>query len=186
MLFAHLGSIIVGLGAAVVLEFNGLLWIDRPTRRSTTCGTTSARSRRSRGSASSGCSPAARSWSRTSTDPLTVVKMIAVLAGRDERRRDDAADRRARPAAGSGARFSLDPRARCKLWCVWSALVSQVGLVDGGDHRDAEHRLALNSQWLHSQGRGLGSCHWRASVPLDSRAVPDPRQVPPPEDSRHA
>ena len=78
-LFVHLGSVIVGLGAAVVpgvprsaLDDRRRTLDDAPPRSERSC-------RRWRGSASSACSPAARSCSRTSSDPLTVVKMTAVL-----------------------------------------------------------------------------------------------------------
>ena len=78
MLFAHLASIIIGLGAAVFLEFNGLLWmIGRRTL---------ADLRHTERSVSAlawigilGLFASGAFLEPNLEDPLTVVKMIAVL-----------------------------------------------------------------------------------------------------------
>ena len=77
-LFAHLGSVIVGLGAAVVLEFTGLLWI--ADRR----GLDELRRNESLISVVAwlgimGLIASGAFLQPNLTDPKTIVKMIAVL-----------------------------------------------------------------------------------------------------------
>ena len=58
-------------------------------------------------------------------DPLTVVKMLAVLVVAMNGVAMTRLTARARPPA-RGTPFPRFPR-RLQLWCVWSALVSQAG-----------------------------------------------------------
>ncbi len=124
MLFAHLASIIIGLGAAVLLEFNGLLWA---TDRNTL-----ADLRRTERSVSAlawigilGLFASGAFLEPNLEDPLTVVKMIAVLVvamNGVAMTRLTAELNRLPPHV----RFGTLP-AKLRLWCVWSALVSQAG-----------------------------------------------------------
>ena len=107
----------------MVLEFTGLLWI---TRRRTL-----DELRRSESLVSLvawagilGLIASGAFLEPNLEDPKTIVKMIAVLDRGDERRRDDAADARADAGCPPTPPFAAIPRS-LKLWCVWSALVSQ-------------------------------------------------------------
>ena len=122
MLFVHLASIIVGLGAAVFLEFNGLLWmIGRRTL---------ADLRHTEQSVSAlawlgilGLFFSGAFLAPNLEDPLTVIKMTAVLvvAMNGVAMTRLTADLARLPAT---IPFRRVPR-RVQLWCVWSALVSQ-------------------------------------------------------------
>lgn len=122
MLFIHLASIIVGLGAAVLLEVNGLLW---------TVGRESlADLRRTESSVSAlawvgiiGLFASGAFLAPNLEDPLTQVKMAAVLLvamNGVAMTRLTAELRRLPPRV----RFQALPL-RLRAWCVWSALVSQ-------------------------------------------------------------
>lgn len=122
-LFAHLGSVIVGLGAAVILEVTGLLWVtDRRSLDELI---------RSEGLVSLvawagifGLLGSGALLQPNLSDPGTVVKMTAVLIvamnGVAMTRLTNEL-RRLPPEV----RFAAIPRS-LKLWCVWSAAVSQV------------------------------------------------------------
>jgi hypothetical protein len=124
MLFVHLASIIVGLGAAVFLEFNGLLWmIGRHTIVDL---------RHSERSVSAlawigilGLFASGAFLQPDLADPLTALKMAAVLVvgmnGVAMTRLTGELNR-----LPPGARFPAIP-GRVQLWCVWSAVVSQAG-----------------------------------------------------------
>ena len=124
MLFAHLASIIIGLGAAVFLEFNGALWmIGRRTL---------ADVRQAERSVSAlawigilGLFGSGAFLEPDLEDPLTVIKMFAVLvvAMNGVAMTRLTADLARLPASVPFARV---PR-RMQLWCVWSAAVSQLG-----------------------------------------------------------
>lgn len=123
-LFAHLGSVIVGLGAAVVLEFTGLLWI--ADRRSLHDLRTNERLISMVAWAGIvGLMVSGAFLGPNLSDPMTVVKMLAVLlVGMN-----GVAMTRLTAELGrlpARARFASIPR-RVKVWCVWSAAVSQVG-----------------------------------------------------------
>lgn len=121
-LFGHLASVIVGLGAAVLLEMSGLLWMLRRTslddmRRTEPPVTALA------WLGIAGLLVTGAFLQPDLSQPLTGIKMIAVLVaamnGVAMTRLTDELDRL--PGA---VRFSSLP-ARLKLWCVWSAVVSQ-------------------------------------------------------------
>jgi len=122
MLFAHLASIIIGLGAAVFLEFNGALWmIGRRTL---------ADLRHTERSVSAlawigilGLFASGAFLEPNLEDPLTAIKMIAVLvvAMNGVAMTRLTADLARLPAS---VPFGRVPR-RVRIWCVWSALVSQ-------------------------------------------------------------
>jgi len=121
-LFTHLGSVIIGLGAAVVLEFTGLLWI---TRRRTL-----DELRRSESLVSLvawagilGLIASGAFLEPNLEDPKTIVKMIAVLV---VAMNGVAMTRLTRELTRlpANAPFAAIPHS-LKLWCVWSALVSQ-------------------------------------------------------------
>ena len=124
MLFVHLASIIVGLGAAVLLEVNGFLW---------TIGRESLDSlRRTERSVSAlawlgifGLFASGAFLAPNLEDPLTALKMAAVLvvAMNGVAMTRLTAELRRLP---SHVRFPSLP-ARLRLWCIWSALVSQAG-----------------------------------------------------------
>lgn len=124
MLFVHLASIIVGLGAAVVLEFNGLLW---------TAGRASLQElRQSEGTISTlawlgilGLFFSGAFLEPDFDDPKTILKMLAVLlvAMNGVAMTKLTAELARLPGR---TRFSALP-SRVRLWCVWSAVVSQVG-----------------------------------------------------------
>jgi hypothetical protein len=124
MLFAHLASIIIGLGAAVLLEYSGFLWtIGRRTLGDL---------RHTEHSVSTlawigilGLFASGAFLQPNLNNPLTVVKMTAVLvvAMNGVAMTRLTADLGRLPA---GIRFRSVPR-RVRLWCIWSALVSQVG-----------------------------------------------------------
>ena len=124
MLFAHLASIIIGLGAAVFLEFNGFLWtIGRHTivdLRHTERSVSALAWIGILGLFASGAF-----LQPNLEDPLTALKMAAVLVvamnGVAMTRLTGELNR-----LPAGARFRSIPR-RMQLWCIWSALVSQVG-----------------------------------------------------------
>ncbi|GAA1956002.1 hypothetical protein [Microbacterium deminutum] len=124
MLFAHLASIIVGLGAAVFLEFNGLLWmIGRRTL---------ADLRHTERSVSAlawigilGLFASGAFLQPNLQAPLTEIKMLAVLV---VAMNGVAMTRLTADLARLPSQMpfrSVPPRVR--LWCVWSALVSQAG-----------------------------------------------------------
>jgi len=124
MLFAHLASIIVGLGAAVLLEVHGLLW---------TVGRESLDSvRRMERSVSAlawvgiiGLFASGAFLSPNLDQPLTVVKMTAVLvvAMNGVAMTRLTAELRRLPSQVRFPALSV----RLRMWCVWSGLVSQVG-----------------------------------------------------------
>lgn len=123
-LFVHLASVIVGLGSAVLLEMSGLLWMLRRTQLEDL--------RRV------GRTVSAMAWLGIAglffsgaflqpdlTNPLTDLKMLAVLvAAMNGVAMTRLTDELAR--LPGRVRFSMLP-ARLRLWCVWSAIVSQVG-----------------------------------------------------------
>jgi len=123
-LFVHLGSVILGLGAAVTLEFHGLLWMTR--RRSL------EELRRTERAVSAlawlgiiGLLTSGALLQPSLGDPLTVVKMLAVLVvalNGVGMTRLTAELGRMPPRM----RFSSLPRSM-QLWCVWSAVLSQTG-----------------------------------------------------------
>ena len=122
MLFIHLASIIVGLGAAVLLEVHGLLWT---VGRETLDGL-----RRTEHSVSAlawvgiaGLFASGAFLAPNLEDPLTLVKMAAVLVvamNGVAMTRLTAELRRLPPRV----RFPALPL-RLRAWCIWSALVSQ-------------------------------------------------------------
>ena len=124
MLFGHLASIIVGLGATVLLEVHGVLWArDRQSL---------ADLRRIEPSVSAlawigilGLFASGAFLEPNLDDPLTAVKMIAVLvvALNGVAMTRLTADLKRLPP---GARFTSLP-VRLRMWCIWSAMVSQVG-----------------------------------------------------------
>jgi len=124
MLFVHLASIIVGLGSAVLLEVNGFLW---------TVGRESLDDlRRTERSVSAlawlgiiGLFASGAFLEPNLEDPLTVIKMAAVLVvamNGVAMTRLTAELRRLPPRM----RFPSLPL-RLRIWCVWSAAVSQAG-----------------------------------------------------------
>jgi len=123
-LFVHLGSVILGLGAAVTLEFQGLLWMKG--RRSI------EELRQSERAVSPlawlgiiGLLTSGALLEPSLHDPLTVIKMLAVLVvglNGVGMTRLTAELRRMPPRT----RFTSLPRA-IKLWCIWSAVLSQAG-----------------------------------------------------------
>jgi len=124
MLFVHLASIIVGLGAAVLLEFNGFLWT---VGRETLDGV-----RRTEHSVWAlawigiiGLFASGAFLAPNLEEPLTVIKMTAVLVvamNGVAMTRLTAELRRLPPRV----RFPALPL-RLRMWCIWSALVSQAG-----------------------------------------------------------
>ncbi|MFC8680638.1 hypothetical protein ACFT30_03880 [Microbacterium ureisolvens] len=121
-LFGHLASVIVGLGAAVLLELSGLLWM---LRRSTLDDLRRVE-RTVTGLAWLGIAGLFATGAFLQPDlsqPLTVIKMSAVLlAAMNGVAMTRLTDELARLPAG--VRFGALPR-RLRIWCVWSALVSQ-------------------------------------------------------------
>jgi hypothetical protein len=124
VLLVHLASVIVGLGAAVVLEAKGLLWtIGRRTLgelRQTERTVTPLAWLGIIGLLATGIF-----LHPDLTQPLTALKMAAVLAVA----LNGVAMTR---VAGELARLPADARyrslpRRLRQWCVWSAVVSQVG-----------------------------------------------------------
>ena len=124
MLFIHLASIIIGLGATVLLEVNGLLWT---VGRESLDGV-----RRTERSVSAlawvgiiGLFASGAFLAPDLTNPLTVVKMTAVLVvamNGVAMTRLTAELRRLPPRV----RFPTLPL-RLRMWCLWSGLVSQAG-----------------------------------------------------------
>ena len=121
-LFGHLASVIVGLGAAVLLEVNGLLWMLRRT------GLDDLRrvERTVSGLAWLGIAGLVATGAFLQPDlgqPLTAIKMMAVLVaamnGVGMTRLTDELSR-----LPAGVRFAALP-GRLQAWCVWSAVVSQ-------------------------------------------------------------
>ena len=117
-------SIIVGLGAAVFLEFNGLLWmIGRRTLDDL---------RHTERSVSAlawigilGLFASGAFLQPNLEDPLTAIKMLAVLVvAMNGVAMTRLTAELGRLPAGRDSRRS--PRS-CKMWCIWSALVSQAG-----------------------------------------------------------
>jgi hypothetical protein len=123
-LFAHLASVIVGLGAAVLLETKGLLWTTgrrtldelRQTERTVTplawLGIV-------------GLLGTGAFLQPDLADPLTALKMLAVFV---VALNGVAMTRLSRELMRlpPRVRFSSLP-ARMRAWCIWSAVVSQAG-----------------------------------------------------------
>ncbi|MDW4574128.1 hypothetical protein R8Z57_15210 [Microbacterium sp. M3] len=121
-LFGHLAAVIVGLGAAVLLEVTGLLWMLRRSsledlRRVERTVTTLAWA---------GIVVLFATGAFLQPDlsqPLTALKMLAVLVAA----MNGVAMTRLTAELGrlpGTVRFSALP-SRLKLWCLWSAVVSQ-------------------------------------------------------------
>lgn len=123
-LFVHLGSVIVGLGAAVLLEFFGLLWV----RGRSTLDDLRRVEPVVSGLAWLGIAGLLASGAFLEPnlgDPLTDLKMVAVLIVA----LNGVAMKRLTGELGrlpGGIPFSRVP-ARMQMWCVWSAAVSQAG-----------------------------------------------------------
>jgi hypothetical protein len=121
-LFAHLASVIVGLGAAVLLELSGLLWMLRRSalddlRRVERMVSTLA------WLGIAGLLATGAFLQPDLEQPLTAIKMIAVLvAAMNGVGMTRLTDELAR--LPGGVRFSALPRG-LQAWCVWSAVVSQ-------------------------------------------------------------
>jgi hypothetical protein len=121
-LFGHLASVIVGLGAAVLLEMSGLLWMLRRTSlenlRRTEPPVTALAWLGIAGLLATGAF-----LQPDLSHPLTAIKLIAVLVaamnGVAMTRLTDQLDR-----LPGRVRFSALP-GRLRLWCIWSAVVSQ-------------------------------------------------------------
>ncbi|WP_347977265.1 hypothetical protein [Microbacterium sp. ProA8] len=121
-LFGHLASVIAGLGAAVLLELSGLLWMLRRAALDDL--------RRVEGLVSTlawlGIAGLLATGAFLQPDlgqPLTAIKMVAVLiAAMNGVGMTRLTDELAR--LPGGVRFSALPR-RLQAWCVWSAVVSQ-------------------------------------------------------------
>lgn len=121
-LFAHLASVIVGLGAAVLLELQGLLWARgraalsdlRRTERAVTplawLGI-------------AGLLASGAFLEPDLADPLTALKMLAVLVAAMNGVAMTRLTRELERLPGTVA-FPRLPR-RFQLWCIWSALISQ-------------------------------------------------------------
>jgi hypothetical protein len=121
-LFGHLAAVIVGLGAAVLLEMSGLLWM---LRRAVLADLRRVE-RTVTGLAWLGIGGLLATGAFLQpdlSDPLTALKMIAVLVAAMN---GVAMTRLTAELARlpEGARFGAIPR-RLQLWCVWSAVVSQ-------------------------------------------------------------
>lgn len=138
-LFGHLGSVIVGLGSAVLLEVTGLLWMLRRAGLDDL--------RRVEGLVSglawlgiAGLLITGAFLQPDFSQPLTVLKMAAVLVaamnGVSMTKLTDELDR-----LPSGVTFRALPPS-LKLWCVYSALVSQtawwtavvIGMLNTASH----------------------------------------------------
>jgi hypothetical protein len=121
-LFGHLASVIAGLGAAVLLELSGLLWMLRRAalddlRRVERLVSTLA------WLGIAGLLATGAFLQPDLGEPLTAIKMVAVLiAAMNGVGMTRLTDELARLPAG--VRFSALPR-RLQAWCVWSAVVSQ-------------------------------------------------------------
>jgi hypothetical protein len=121
-LFGHLASVIAGLGAAVLLELSGLLWMLRRAdiddlRRVERLVTTLA------WLGIVGLLATGAFLQPDLGEPLTAIKMVAVLiAAMNGVGMTRLTDELAR--LPGGVRFSALPR-RLQAWCVWSAVVSQ-------------------------------------------------------------
>lgn len=121
-LFGHLAAVIVGLGSAVLLETTGLLW----TIRRGTLDDLRRVERTVSGLAWLGIAALLATGAFLQPDlgqPLTALKMTAVLVAAMNgvgmtRLTDELARLPGR------VRFSALPR-RLRLWCLWSAAVSQ-------------------------------------------------------------
>ena len=116
-LFGHLASVIVGLGAAVLLEMSGLLWMLRRTSledlRRTEPPVTALAWLGIAGLLATGAF-----LQPDLSHPLTAIKLTAVLVAAMKRLTDQL-DR-----LPGRVRFSALP-GRLRLWCIWSAVVSQ-------------------------------------------------------------
>ncbi|WP_163615833.1 MULTISPECIES: hypothetical protein [unclassified Microbacterium] len=121
-LFGHLASVIAGLGAAVLLELSGLLWMLRRAalddlRRVERIVSTLA------WLGIAGLLATGAFLQPDLGEPLTAIKMVAVLiAAMNGVGMTRLTDELAR--LPGGVRFSALPR-RLQAWCVWSAVVSQ-------------------------------------------------------------
>lgn len=123
-LFAHLGSVIVGLGAAVLLETSGLLWM----LRRAALDDLRRVERTVSGLAWLGIAGLLATGAFLQPDlsqPLTALKMLAVLVVAMNGVSMTRLTAELARLPGS-VRFAALPR-RLRLWCVWSALVSQAG-----------------------------------------------------------
>lgn len=123
-LFVHLASVIVGLGAAVLLELYGLQW----ARGRTTLDDLRRTERSVTGLAWLGIAGLLASGAFLEpnlADPLTDIKMLAVLivAMNGVAMTRLTGELARLPGTVS---FSRLPR-RFQTWCVWSASVSQAG-----------------------------------------------------------
>ena len=124
MLFGHLASIIIGLGAAVFLEFNGFLWtIGRRTLGDV---------RHTEHSVSAlawigilGLFATGAFLQPDLEQPLPVIKMAAVLLVAMNGVAMTRLTAELSRLPGTIPFRSVPPRVQ--LWCVWSALVSQIG-----------------------------------------------------------
>jgi hypothetical protein len=121
-LFGHLASVIVGLGAAVLLELSGLLWM---LRRG---GLDDLRrvERTVSGLAWLGIAGLIATGAFLQpnlADPLTALKMIAVLIAAMNGVAMTRLTAELARLPGQ-VRFAALPR-RLQAWCVWSAVVSQ-------------------------------------------------------------
>lgn len=121
-LFVHLGAVIVGLGGAVVLELIGLQWmaghrsLDEVRRTAQTVTPVAW-------IAIVGLLVSGAFLSPDLRDPPTVVKMVAVLVVA----MNGVAMTRLTAALGRMPALTPFPAlpARVKLWCVWTAVLSQ-------------------------------------------------------------
>lgn len=123
-LFVHLGSVIVGLGAAVLLEFHGMQW----ARGRETLDDLRRIERSVTGLAWLGIAGLLASGAFLEpnlADPLTDVKMLAVLIVAMNGVAMTRLTGELARLPGSVA-FARLPR-RFQTWCVWSATVSQAG-----------------------------------------------------------
>lgn len=121
-LFGHVASVIVGLGAAVVLEMSGVLWVLR--RHSLQDLRRTERTVSPLAWLGIAGLLASGAFLQPDLDQsLTVVKMIAVLiAAMNGVAMTRLTGELARLPDGAG--FAATP-VKLRLWCVWSALVSQ-------------------------------------------------------------
>jgi hypothetical protein len=123
-LFAHLASVIVGLGAAVMLEATGLLWM----LRRATLDDLRRVERTVSGLAWLGIAGLLATGAFLHPDlaqPLTALKMAAVLVVAMNGVGMTKLNAELARLPGS-VRFAALPRS-LRVWCVWSALVSQAG-----------------------------------------------------------
>ena len=179
MLFVHLASIIVGLGAAVFLEFNGFLW--------TIGRSTLVDLRRTEQSVSAlawlgilGLFFSGAFLEPNLEDPLTVIKMTAVLVvamngvamtrlTADLARLPDDHSVPSRAEAGAAVVRVERPRLAG-------------GLVDGRHHRDAQHRHLSRIHLGGYSGSRSSVGKSGHSRPCILAGFPTRFRFPPPED----